>query len=581
MGKTVFTCRDSNGNPVEDSVTVKLIKHTTPFTEYTGTLDPPAGNSNGVRVFVDLPEDEYDLEFEGVTQSNVSPLFIPGPIVPTAPVLGAGVVDTVNIANDAVTIDKMADDSVGADQIVNGSINNLKLAVDSVPTNAIQGAAVTKSKLNPDVFSQGMKDYLAGGWEPNVDDVKIGYNGSRELTVKAGSIDEAEIVDGAVTASKFGDHSITGIKIGTSAIEAYHISAASIIEEHIATRSITQTKIGTSAIIAEHIADGVLTAIKIGTGEIKAYHIEDGSISGTKIGTGVISANNLDALLQENITIRYPTDMVFVSPQFINNSTPYFDNITDAIDYVVSAGMKTVYIYPGTYQEEISISDSISLIGADPDKCVIQLTPSVGHYIAVNMSSIGSDHIYLNNLTIKCISDHTASVNAIAIKAVDTISKSVILKNVYIKAAGQNSASAPQNAIGIQAYNAKVICDDVYMEVQGGNHLSGGTGANGYGVEITHVDDDISFRGRILAKAGTGGTSGKAYGIKFTAISPHLVIDKSVFETDDETIYAESSVTPVFMSTEYKSAVSSNVQITKFVNVTEDTNVKVKEIIDA
>tara|TARA_R100000353_G_scaffold176071_1_gene148629 strand:- start:181 stop:1650 length:1470 start_codon:yes stop_codon:yes gene_type:complete len=56
-------------------------------------------------------------------------------------------ISTSGVKDDAITNAKLANDSVGADQIANNSITASELADDAVDTNAIQDNAVTRGKL--------------------------------------------------------------------------------------------------------------------------------------------------------------------------------------------------------------------------------------------------------------------------------------------------------------------------------------------------------------------------------------------------------------------------------------------------
>jgi hypothetical protein len=58
-----------------------------------------------------------------------------------------GTIGTTQIADDAVTNDKVADDAVNTAQLVNDAVTNAKVADDAVNTSQIVNDAVTASKL--------------------------------------------------------------------------------------------------------------------------------------------------------------------------------------------------------------------------------------------------------------------------------------------------------------------------------------------------------------------------------------------------------------------------------------------------
>jgi hypothetical protein len=72
-----------------------------------------------------------------------------------------GQVDTAGIANDAITIDKVADNAVDTAQLVTGAVTSDILDSNSVATNKIQNSAVTTAKIDPTVLAQFPKGVVA------------------------------------------------------------------------------------------------------------------------------------------------------------------------------------------------------------------------------------------------------------------------------------------------------------------------------------------------------------------------------------------------------------------------------------
>ena len=72
-----------------------------------------------------------------------------------------GQVDTAGITNDAITIDKIADDAVDTDQLATAAVTADKLDSNSVATNKIQNGAVTTAKIDSTVIAQFPKGVQA------------------------------------------------------------------------------------------------------------------------------------------------------------------------------------------------------------------------------------------------------------------------------------------------------------------------------------------------------------------------------------------------------------------------------------
>jgi len=108
--------------------------------------------------------------------------------------------------------------------------------------------------------------------------------------------------------------------------------------------------------------------IKIKDNVIESYKSTDLSENLDYLGYEIINDTNIDIMFDDN-----RLSLVFVDDDF-SSSTPgwqydHFDDIQDGIDAVSENG--TVYVYNGTYYENIIVNKTIELIGQDRNNTII------------------------------------------------------------------------------------------------------------------------------------------------------------------------------------------------------------------
>ena len=158
-----------------------------------------------------------------------------GSIRPNPGAVKATVLVHTNWDNVGVTdlTDIRAEEYIGADLIVDGSINAIKLVAGSITTNEIAAGAI------------------------------------RAGNIEAGAITTAKIQAGAVTASTIAASSITGDRLVFNTITG----------DRIATGAIDASKIVVGGLSGTIIQNGTITTAKIGAGQITANEISTGTIT--------------------------------------------------------------------------------------------------------------------------------------------------------------------------------------------------------------------------------------------------------------------------------------------------------------
>ena len=161
--------------------------------------------------------------------------------------LTPGIIDTVKLADLAVTTAKLADTAV----------TDGKLAANAVTTAKIADLAVTAAKLAAD------------------------------------AVETAKIKNGAVTTEKIGSKVVTGDKMAD----------LTITTQKLAEGAATTSKIGNGAVTADKILDGAVTNGKIGNGAVTAGKIAANAVSDIYTATVTTTWTGSAAPYYQDITV--------------------------------------------------------------------------------------------------------------------------------------------------------------------------------------------------------------------------------------------------------------------------------------
>lgn len=204
-------------------------------------------------------------------------------------------VTTEKLENESVTTDKLNAASVTTDKVADANITTSKLADSSVETEKINNKAVTTDKLN----------------DGAVDNTKLSPNAVTSEKIKNESIITEKLNDRAVTTEKVEEKAITNTKIGDSAVDGRTISEASVEKKHLANDSvateklqdsaITSDKIHTDAVTEEKIKDSSVSNSKLADNSVGTSKIKNGNITNEKVANNTLTLDKLDPELRKSI----------------------------------------------------------------------------------------------------------------------------------------------------------------------------------------------------------------------------------------------------------------------------------------
>jgi prefoldin subunit 5 len=149
---------------------------------------------------------------------------------------------TTQIADKAVTTEKLDAASVTTDKVADANITTSKLADSSVETEKINNKAVTTDKLN----------------DGAVDNSKLSPEAVTYDKVKDKAIITEKLNDRAVTTEKVEERAITNPKLGNQSVDGRVVREASLETKHFANGSVTTEKIKDGSVTNEKVADDTL-----------------------------------------------------------------------------------------------------------------------------------------------------------------------------------------------------------------------------------------------------------------------------------------------------------------------------------
>lgn len=151
-------------------------------------------------------------------------------------------VTTEKLENESVTTDKLDAASVTTDKVADANITTSKLADSSVETEKINNKAVTTDKLN----------------DGAVDNSKLSPEAVTYDKVKDKAIITEKLNDRAVTTEKVEERAITNPKLGNQSVDGRVVREASLETKHFANGSVNTEKIKDGSVTNEKVADDTL-----------------------------------------------------------------------------------------------------------------------------------------------------------------------------------------------------------------------------------------------------------------------------------------------------------------------------------
>lgn len=162
---------------------------------------------------------------------------------------------TTQIADKAVTNEKLAEHSVDNSKLSPDSVSYDKIQNDAVITEKIQDNAVTTEKVK----------------------------------------------EKAITNTKLGDQSVDGRVVREASLETKHFANESVTAEKVARKSITKDKLADNAVDASQVVDGSIGNAKLSSDSVTTEKIKDSSVTNEKVADNTLGIEKFDPELRKTI----------------------------------------------------------------------------------------------------------------------------------------------------------------------------------------------------------------------------------------------------------------------------------------
>ena len=291
-------------------------------------------------------------------------------------------VTTEKLENESVTTDKLDAASVTTDKVADANITTSKLADSSVETEKINNKAVTTDKLNDGAVDNSKLSPNAVTSEKIKDESII----TEKLNDRAVTTEKVE--EKAITNTKLGDQSVDGRVVREASLETKHFANESVTTEKIARKSITKDKIAEGSVDETLVKDGSIVNSKLSKNAVSTDKIENGSVTNDKLASGTLKIDKFDPELRKAIesATGLPDNLVGMIQDVDENLAKLNDTV-----YPIILGF-TITTNVGTMQTEIRYSVSSDNKPLVPDTSIIskQINDNSAKNISTTPSSGGT-----------------------------------------------------------------------------------------------------------------------------------------------------------------------------------------------
>ena len=291
-------------------------------------------------------------------------------------------VTTEKLENESVTTDKLDAASVTTDKVADANITTSKLADSSVETEKINNKAVTTDKLNDGAVDNSKLSPNAVTSEKIKDESII----TEKLNDRAVTTEKVE--EKAITNTKLGDQSVDGRVVREASLETKHFANESVTTEKIARKSITKDKIAEGSVDETLVKDGSIVNSKLSKNAVSTDKIENGSVTNDKLASGTLKIDKFDPELRKTIesATGLPDNLVGMIQDVDENLAKLNDTV-----YPIILGF-TITTNVGTMQTEIRYSVSSDNKPLVPDTSIIskQINDNAAKNISTTPSSGGT-----------------------------------------------------------------------------------------------------------------------------------------------------------------------------------------------
>ena len=188
---------------------------------------------------------------------------------------GIASVDIANLAitteklnADAVNATKIADNAIDSEHYVDGSIDRVHLAADIV-----DGTKIADDSINSE-------HYVAG----SIDNEHLADDAVNSDELAAGAVDLAHMSVNSVDSNQYVDGSIDAVHLASDSVTTAKITNLNVTTGKLAADAVTAAKIADDSINSEHYVDGSIDTAHIADSQVTTAKIADNAVTIAKVG---------------------------------------------------------------------------------------------------------------------------------------------------------------------------------------------------------------------------------------------------------------------------------------------------------
>ncbi len=211
----------------------------------------------------------------------------------------AGLIDSDNIAENAITPFQLADDAVMTNHIMDGqvmtadlmdgAVNSAKILDESIMTIDLMDASVTGVKIADDAI---MTNHIVDGQVMTADLMDLGVTTIKVANMAIttdkladNSVTTIKIADGEVMTADIADVNVTEAKLADNAVSTRTIETNAVTEPKMADNSVSTRTIQDVAVTTAKIADDAVTTAKLFNGAVTNLKIADLAVTNEKVSS--------------------------------------------------------------------------------------------------------------------------------------------------------------------------------------------------------------------------------------------------------------------------------------------------------
>ena len=389
---------------------IKLIA-STPGTIY-GTISSSSFSTNTT---VNVTWDSGSLSSEAITSVYIGALAKTNSSIPT------GIIGTTNLADDAVTVAKMAVNSIDSDQYVDASIDLAHMSVNSIDSDQYVDASIDTAHLAADVIT-GAKiaddaidsEHITDG---SIDTAHIAADQITSAKIADDQIDSEHYVDASIDLAHLAADSVNGTKIADNAIDSEHYTDGSIDTAHIADVNVTLAKLAASSVNSSKIVDDSIVNADINSSAaIDATKIADGTVTSAEFQYINTLSSNAQTQIDAKAATTYVDDAVAGLRTRIIAECASTANVAissgleagDAIDGITLVAGDRVLLKDQSTASENGLYTAVGsgAGAASRDTQFNSISELSGQMVVVNQGSVNDNKIFL------CTTNNTASLGS-------------------------------------------------------------------------------------------------------------------------------------------------------------------------